>query len=287
MDTHDRTHRHGLAADLGALVARRRFLGYGAAGLGLLLAGCDVSGPPDGGPEANRTATAADGTLCIKDPAETNGPFPADGSNRIWGSTVNVLDKAGIIREDIRGSFGALTAVADGVPLSLDLRLVDVSGACDPLANHLVYVWHCDAAGLYSIYNLSDSNYLRGAGVTDASGRVRFTTIFPGAYPGRWPHIHFEVFAATDRAANVRDSLLVSQFALPADVCKGLYAASPVYAGSDKAFGGTTLKSDGVFGDNTPEQIATQTLSMSGDRSQGFSATATIGIVASGGASAA
>ena len=35
--------------------------------------------------------------------------------------------------------------------------------------------------------------FLRGYQVTDAEGRVRFTTIYPGAYPGRAVHIHFKV----------------------------------------------------------------------------------------------
>ena len=37
------------------------------------------------------------------------------------------------------------------------------------------------------------SHGLLGVQVTDANGRVTFTLIVPGCYPGRWPHIHFEV----------------------------------------------------------------------------------------------
>ena len=41
---------------------------------------------------------------------------------------------------------------------------------------------------------VTDENYLRGVQETDADGNVTFTSIFPAAYSGRWPHIHFEVY---------------------------------------------------------------------------------------------
>ena len=126
----------------------------GLQALAPLLAACDAFGPP-GDAEANTTATAADGSICIKDPAETAGPFPADGTNTKAGSTVNVLDKAGVIREDIRGSFDGLTTVAEGVKLDIVITLVDVAKACAPLAGHVIYIWHCDAGGKYSLYELA------------------------------------------------------------------------------------------------------------------------------------
>lgn len=48
----------------------------------------------------------------------------------------------------------------------------------------------------YSLYSsgITKQNFLRGVQVSDASGLVSFTTIFPGCYWGRWPHIHFEVY---------------------------------------------------------------------------------------------
>ena len=50
---------------------------------------------------------------------------------------------------------------------------------------------------------------LRGVQAADSNGQVTFTSIFPGCYSGRWPHIHFEVYpslsAATDVAQQDRD----------------------------------------------------------------------------------
>ncbi len=39
-----------------------------------------------------------------------------------------------------------------------------------------------------------DATYLRGAQVTGADGIVRFTTIYPGWYTGRAPHVHAKVY---------------------------------------------------------------------------------------------
>ncbi len=58
---------------------------------------------------------------------------------------------------------------------------------------------------------LKNENYLRGVQEADANGQVTFTTIFPGAYSGRWPHIHFEVFESMSNATSAEQILTVSQ----------------------------------------------------------------------------
>jgi len=63
-----------------------------------------------------------------------------------------------------------------------------------PLAGAAVYLWHCDIEGRYSMYDIAEENYLRGVQESDNDGKFRFTSIFPAAYSGRWPHIHFEVY---------------------------------------------------------------------------------------------
>ena len=275
----DDIHDRGLAFDLQTLMARRRMLGVlGIAGAGTALAACGFIGPA-GSSEANRTATAADGTVCLKDPVETNGPFPADGSNSKNGATVNALSQSGIMRADIRPSFAGMTPVADGAQLDLEITLVDVAKACAPLAGHVIYIWHCDAEGKYSIYDQADRNYLRGAGITDAKGQLKFTTVFPGCYAGRWPHIHFEVFADQAKAVNGANSLLISQFAMPADRASSLYAGNAVYAASVSNLAGISVSKDGVFSYSTPEQIAAQTPKISGEAASGLKASVTVGIV--------
>ncbi|MGQ0565672.1 MAG: dioxygenase family protein [Gemmobacter sp.] len=275
---HDHDHDRGLAFDL-MILSRRRLL----AGSGVLAIGASglfaLRGGPSGA-EANVLGTAADGTTCVAGPAETAGPFPADGTNARAGQTVNVLTQSGVVRTDIRTSFAGQTAVADGLPMVIRLRLVDVGGACRPLAGHAVYVWHCDAAGRYSIYDTDDSNYLRGVGVTDADGVVQFTSIVPACYPGRWPHVHVEVFSSPEAAVSGEASLLISQVALPEAAMASVYATDARYAASVATLRGVTMARDMVFRDNTPEQIAAQTMAMTGDAAAGFTATATVGVQA-------
>jgi protocatechuate 3,4-dioxygenase beta subunit len=273
----DVTHAHhdgNLRDDLRTMLSRRRALALGMASVAL--AGC--GGWPFGG-EANAQATAADGSTCIKLPSEMAGPFPANGTNARAGATVNVLDKAGVIRPDMRMSFGDYSDVAEGVPLALELRLVDVGNACRPLAGHLIYLWQCDAAGTYSLYERTASNYLRGAAVADAQGVARMTTIFPGCYPGRWPHIHFEVFAGPEQAANGDRSLLISQLAFAQPDCEAVYAAHPAYAGSTAALAELSPEADFVFRDNSAEQMAAQTLAVTGDPAKGYASAGVIGII--------
>ena len=268
----------GLARDLSLTLSRRRALGLlGVGSTGALLAACDFFGPPSHA-EPNQVSAAADGSVCLKLPAETGGPFPSDGTNRLSGSVVNVLTQSGVIRPDVRSSFAGMTGTADGAKLDLTIRLVDVRRACAPLGGHLVYIWSCDAAGKYSLYEISDRNYLRGAGVTDAKGELTLTTIFPGCYDGRWPHIHFEVFASPDKARSGKDSLLTSQWAFEAAACKSLYDAGGAYAGSTANLSRLSLASDGIFADSTPEQLAAQTLKVTGGAAGGYAATTVVGV---------
>jgi protocatechuate 3,4-dioxygenase beta subunit len=89
-----------------------------------------------------------------------------------------------------------------GVPLTLRLLVLD-AGTCRPLADAAVDLWHCDAVGAYSAFGAAggDSHtFLRGIQLTDRQGVAQFHTIFPGCYPGRTNHIHFQV-----RMAGARD----------------------------------------------------------------------------------
>lgn len=119
---------------------------------------------------------------------ETAGPYPGDGSNG-----PDVLEQVGVERSDIRSSIGG-GATASGIPLKLKMNIIDMAQSNAPLAGAAVYIWQRDAAGRYSMYSsgLEEETYLRGVQVAGDDGSVEFTTIVPGCYKGRWPHIHFE-----------------------------------------------------------------------------------------------
>jgi protocatechuate 3,4-dioxygenase beta subunit len=269
-------HDHGpegLAADLPHLTRRRMVM------TGLAMGGAALSLWAVRSGAQTVTGTGADGSVCVALPAETEGPFPADGTNVRAGQTVNILTEAGVIREDIRTSIGGQTPVADGVTVSLEIMLVDVGRACAPLGGMAVYLWQCDAEGVYSIYGAQDRNYLRGVGISDTSGVVRFTTVFPACYPGRWPHLHFEVFSSAEMAVSGKAALLTSQFALPEAECRAVYLAHPLYAASVQTIDGVSLGRDGIFRDASETELGAQMLVLAGDPSGGYRATGRVGLV--------
>jgi protocatechuate 3,4-dioxygenase beta subunit len=62
----------------------------------------------------------------------------------------------------------------------------------------------------------------------DASGTATFTSVFPGCYSGRWPHVHFEVYRALDDAVASGPIVKTSQIALPKEACESVYARGRV-----------------------------------------------------------
>ncbi|GAB3739738.1 intradiol ring-cleavage dioxygenase [Microlunatus parietis] len=230
----------GLGFDLGTLFSRRSMLtalGIGTAAAGLTA--CGVSGA------ANETSGATGDGGLTEIPDETAGPYPGDGSNG-----PDVLEQSGIIRSDLRTSFGT-GATAAGVPLELTLTIIDLAGGDVPFEGVAVYVWHCDREGRYSMYSegVENENYLRGVQIADADGKVTFTSIFPACYSGRWPHIHFEVYPDQDSIADATNAISTSQVALPQDACDAVYATDG-YQQSVSNLSRISLDSDNVFGDD-------------------------------------
>ncbi|WP_300676087.1 3,4-dioxygenase subunit beta [Nocardioides sp.] len=278
-------HREGFAHDLPQMQAkgmvRRSFgrrgllglVGGGVAAATLAACGSDGStatssasasaggpggsgaGAPPGGVGGGSVSQSGveDGDI----PEETNGPYPADGTNG-----VNVLTESGIVRSDITKSFGAATGVAAGVPLAVKLKVYNHSGSdLTPYAGAAVYIWHCDRDGNYSLYSdgITEENYLRGVQEVADDGTVEFTTIFPACYSGRWPHIHFEVYPSLDKATSASGKLRTSQIAFPEDVCSEVYGKADGYSKSVTNLSQISLDSDNVFGDGHSLQMATLT----------------------------
>ncbi len=258
-------HHGGLSRDLQALSARlnRRRLLEWAAYLGVSAVACsgdNDGGPGDGSSQQEGTGNLASDGSCINVPDETAGPFPGDGTNG-----QNALTLTGIVRSDIRSSVGGATGVAGGIALTLRLRLM--STACGSLPGLAVYVWQCDREGRYSMYSpgAENENYLRGVQVADDAGVVSFTTVFPACYPGRWPHIHFEIYESLAAATTGNNALKTSQLALPESACNAVFASSG-YEASVTSLSRISLTSDGVFRDGANLQLT----SISGDVDSGY-----------------
>jgi protocatechuate 3,4-dioxygenase beta subunit len=270
-------HDRGLVFDLNTMDRRRvlKLLGFGGVSVSLFtIVGCGPAGAT-GTPLASASstaaasATAASGESCAVIPEETAGPFPGDGSNG-----PDVLSQDGVVRSDIRPSFGSSSTVAAGVPLAIQLTIQDAGGDCAPLAGAAVYLWHCDRDGGYSLYSesVADENYLRGVQEADDSGLVTFQSIFPACYSGRWPHIHFEVYPSLALATDEANRIATSQIALPKEACDLVYATDG-YSQSIQNLSRVTLESDNVFRDDgAVRQLGTVT----GDVTGGLTVAATI-----------
>ncbi|MFG3331087.1 intradiol ring-cleavage dioxygenase [Streptomyces tendae] len=263
----------GLAFDLGTLRSRRQALSV-LGGLGGMAALAACGSGSDGGTSAaaaTSSASSSSASDLTEIPDETNGPYPADGTNG-----VQVLDRDGIVRQDIRSSFGDSTTTAPGIPFTFEFTVLDIADGGKPLAGSAVYAWQCDRDGNYSLYSsgIEDENYLRGVQVADDDGRVKFVSVFPACYPGRWPHVHFEVYPDIESITDYDKRLSTSQLAVPKDVCDTVFATDG-YESSVKNLSQLTLKTDNVFGDDGGvHQLATVT----GSVKAGYAAELTVPI---------
>jgi len=295
MNPHDDAHQHSLAADLAAMLNiagdRRqslRWLLAGAATLPMLgCGGSSSSGSTAAGSSTNVAATppssgsttiitSANGA-CSVIPEETGGPFPADGTNSNSGGVVNVLTTTGVVRSDIRSSFNGATGVAAGVPLTIKLQIVNVSGNCATLEGYAVYLWHCDRDGNYSLYGngVTDQNYLRGVQAADSGGNVTFESIFPACYSGRMTHVHLEVYPSLAKSSSAANRIKTTQFTFPMATLNAVYATAG-YSASVANLAQTSYATDMVFSDGTSLEMGAVT----GNASDGYVVTLTVGVAA-------
>jgi len=158
---------------------------------------------------------------CVVRPASTAGPYYVDEK---------------LERSDIRSDPSDGTVKA-GALLGLTLNVSSIAkGACAPLAGAIVDLWQCDAVGVYSdaedprYFNTVGKKFLRGHQISDKNGAVRFTTIYPGWYPQRTPHIHYKIRSP----ASARSSYeFTGQMYFDEGISDRVYAKAP-YVGRGK-----------------------------------------------------
>ncbi|MES2265498.1 MAG: intradiol ring-cleavage dioxygenase [Bacteroidota bacterium] len=199
------------------------------------------------------TDTNAGSSACRVTPTEVEGPYPYPG-----GEYKNPLNRIDIL--------GGQT----GVPLTLNLVVVNVNDNCNVVPNARVDIWHCSKDGYYSGHanqngkSFVGETFLRGYQTADDKGAVTFKTIYPGWYSGRATHIHFEIFVngVLKKAA---------QFAFPENISNAVHANYGV--GTNP----TTNASDGILG-NSATDLANETPSLTGSIADGYTGTYTFGI---------
>lgn len=198
------------------------------------------------------SATSSPGS-CVVIPTETIGPYPLS----------TLLNSSLILRENIAED-------KTGVPLQLQLKLVNVNNSCTPVSAY-VYIWHCDKEGNYSGYNSeTGKTYCRGVQYTDTNGVAHFTTIYPGWYAGRITHIHFQIFLTT-YGSNAQ-STKISQLAFPQSITQAVYNSALYTKGQNTSV--SSFAADGIFSDGVEYQLATVT----GSVAEGYVAELEVGI---------
>jgi protocatechuate 3,4-dioxygenase beta subunit len=198
------------------------------------LAGCSSDNDSGSGapsttraPVGGATGTNGSTTSCVLTPELTQGPFfLADHPN----ASNLVQDR-------------------EGTPLTLGFTVVGPS--CAPVDSARVDIWHCDAAGEYAgvsaagggppggpdgaATRANDQTWCQGYQDAGADGRVQFTTIYPGWYPGRAVHVHVKVFAGGD-------AVHTGQLFFPDGLSEALFT-NPPYRGAPD----TTNEADSIY----------------------------------------
>jgi len=234
---------------------RRDALRLFAAAGGLLAAGVWRTTASIASPTRLAQSTAA--AACALSAEQEEGPFYVD------------LD---LLRSDLRED-------QPGIPLVLTLTVLD-STTCQPLPNAAVDIWSANALGVYSDeaqQGSSGATFLRGLQITDPSGAVQFTTLYPGWYTGRVNHIHLKVHvggiassAAYDEAGS--HVAHTGQVFFPQDVNDQIAQISP-YSTNRNPY--TSNAQDHVY---TGEGGSFSQLVLSGNPSDGFTGSITLGV---------
>ena len=186
---------------------------------------------------------ASGGTQSMTDKATYPDPFTgALTSCLIVASTTAgpCTTATDLAREDISEGW-------TGLPVRLALKVVD--GNCNALGGATVKIWHTNIVGSYSGQTPNNAfcvlqpqfasmDFMRGVQTTSSAGIVYFDTCYPGWYPGRAIHFHFQI-----RMGNT--STRVSQLFFPENLTQQIFASHPEY----KPYGQPDVKNsnDGVL----------------------------------------
>ncbi len=105
----------------------------------------------------------------------------------------------------------------------------------------VVDLWQCDALGVYSDVPGPGAGrkFLRGLQRTDAQGRARFTTVYPGWYQGRTVHLHFKIRSGSQEFS--------SQLFFDDAQSDTVFAQAPYSQRSNRP---TRNANDGIYGQN-------------------------------------
>lgn len=206
------------------------------------LAACGISVKTDRSGASNRAVV--DTALMSGNLSCDNSTVPlSDAANRI--STVADFESSSecsMVKDSFEGPFfyctnpnsNEIAKGKEGLPLVVALRALDTK-TCKPIADAIIDIWHCDAMGLYSGYELAIDQPIasarhaepantdracRGALRVDHDGIAEFHTIYPGFYVERATHIHFKAHLGNR-------CFLTNQAYLPEEINDATYLNAP------------------------------------------------------------
>lgn len=225
-------------------------------------AGADGASANDAG-AAGSDATAAgnDATTCTETPEGEIGPYFADDS------------ASGFNRSSILSNLDG-TSTQTGIPLTLNVTVVDAKKGCVPYSGAQVDIWHCNASGVYSDISsegTSSDQWLRGYQISDANGQLTFKTIIPGWYSGRTTHIHLRIRSSYSDASSTSDGTNTTQCFFDQTFIDTLATSVAPYDAEGK--NPTTNASDRVY---SQQEDGANQLALTGDNTNGYTASVTI-----------
>lgn len=243
----------------------------GAASAGVLLScggGSDgdtvtSTSSTSGGTSSGATTSTTSSTACTVTPEGEIGPYFVDDSAAAFNR--------GDIRSNLDGS-----DTQTGIPVTLNITVVDSENSCVGLQSAQIDIWHCNAPGVYSAENVEDTSgvtWLRGYQLTDSAGQATFTTIFPGWYQGRTTHIHLRIRSKYSEASSTSDGTNTTQLFFPQATVDTINTTVAPY--SAHGTNPTTNAADRVY---TTETGGKMELALSGDATAGYTASVTIAL---------
>ncbi|HEY3780710.1 MAG TPA: hypothetical protein VGL56_06485 [Fimbriimonadaceae bacterium] len=242
-------------------VTRREAM-MGLASLGLYGVTLSIAGCGGGGVTGTSSSSHSSSSSSSSFTAEGEiGPYFTDDS------------ASGYNRSNILSSLDGSDTQA-GIPLTLNLIVLDSENGFAAYKGAQVDIWHCNASGVYSnesSESTSGQSWLRGYQITDANGKASFTTIIPGWYAGRTTHIHLRVRSKYSTASSTSDETNTTQVFFAQTMVDTIDTTISPYSAEGK--NSTTNASDRVYATQTKGQ---NLLTISGNNTSGYTAAFTI-----------
>ncbi len=212
---------------------------------------------------ATASSTSLVSSTCVVTPEGEIGPYFVDDS------------LTGFNRTDIRSSIDGSSTQA-GIPLTLNIIVLDAENDCVGLQDVQIDIWQCNAAGIYSdevAEGTVGETWLRGYQKTDSAGEAAFITIFPGWYDGRTTHIHLRLRSHYSTASSTTDGTNTTQIFFAQALVNTINTTVAPYR--SHGTNPTTNESDRVYAGQTEGLTE---VALTGGTTSGYTATLTISL---------